>query len=53
MRTGQDLGIVGARIFDLQIAVTAMDHGATEMWTHDRGFITPPGLQHVDPLAAD
>lgn len=53
MRAAQDLAVVGARIFDLQIAVTALDHGATEIWTHDRGFVTLPGLQRVDPLEGD
>jgi hypothetical protein len=45
------LGIVGPRVFDLQIAFTALDHGATELWSHDRGFVTLPGLRLVDPLA--
>lgn len=46
------LGIVGPRVFDLQIAITALDHGATELWSHDRGFVTLPGLRLVDPIAA-
>jgi predicted nucleic acid-binding protein len=50
--TADRLGVVGPRVFDLQIAVTALDHGATEVWSHDRGFVTPPGLRLVDPLAA-
>jgi toxin-antitoxin system PIN domain toxin len=44
------LGVVGPRVLDLQIAVTALDHGATELWSHDRGFVLLPGLQLVDPL---
>lgn len=46
------LRVVGPRVFDLHIAVTALDHGATELWSHDGGFITLPGLRLVDPLAA-
>ena len=49
--TAQRLGVSGPRIFDLQIGVTALDHGATELWSHDRHFVTPPGLRLVDPLA--
>ena len=44
------LDVVGARVFDLQIAVTALDHGATEIWSHDRRFVMPPGLRLVDPF---
>jgi len=39
----QDLGVQGVRIFDLQIALSAFDNGATEIWTHDRHFNTCPG----------
>lgn len=46
------LGVVGPRVFDLQVAITALDHGATELWSHDRGFVTLPGLRLVDPLAS-
>jgi predicted nucleic acid-binding protein len=45
------MGVVGPRVFDLQIAMTALDHGATEMWTHDAGFVRLPGLPVRDPLA--
>ena len=45
-------GVVGPRIFDLAIAVTALDHGATELWSHDRRFLTLPGLRLVDPLSS-
>jgi toxin-antitoxin system PIN domain toxin len=44
------IGVVGPRVFDLQIAITALDHGATELWSHDRAFVTLPGLRLVDPL---
>lgn len=50
--TAERLGLTGPRVFDLQIAVTALDHGATQVWSHDRGFVTPPGLRLVDPLAS-
>ena len=45
-----DLKVSGARIFDLQIALTAFDNGADEIWTHDAGFVTIPGLEVHDPL---
>ena len=45
-----DLNVRGVRIFDLQIALTAFDNGATELWTHDRGFVPFPGLRFHDPL---
>jgi len=44
------LGVRGPRIFDLQIGLCALEHGATELWSHDRGFVAPPGLRVVDPL---
>jgi hypothetical protein len=46
-----DLGVTGVRIFDLQIALTAFENGAREIWTHDRAFISLPGLRLQDPLA--
>lgn len=42
--------VFGTRIFDLQIALTALDHGAHEIWTHDATFPPLPGLKVVDPL---
>ena len=51
LQTATDLGVVGARIFDLQIALCALDGGATELWTHDRAFVKVPGLRVRDPLA--
>ena len=45
-----DLGVRGARIYDLQIALTAFDNGAVEIWTHDEAFGTLPGLRVHDPL---
>jgi len=49
-RLAEDLQVHGARIFDLQIALAAFDNGATEIWTHDRGFLAFPGLTLLDPL---
>ena len=46
------LAVSGPRIFDLQIALSAFEGGATELWTHDSAFITVPGLRLHDPLAA-
>lgn len=46
-----ELDVQGNRIFDLQIALTAFDHGAIELWSHDRNFITFPGIRLHDPLA--
>lgn len=45
--------ISGPRVFDLQIAMTALDNGAREIWTHDRAFIKLPGLLVRDPLDRD
>ena len=50
LQVAHDLRSSGARIFDLQIAVLAVENGATEIWTHDAGFVTLPGLRRVDPL---
>lgn len=47
---GEAEGIAGRRIFDFAIAATALDNGATELWTHDRGFRPLPGLRVFDPL---
>ena len=47
-----DLGVKGARIFDVQIGLCALDGGATELWTHDSGFVKIPGLLIRDPLKA-
>ena len=46
----RDLDVQGPRIFDLQIALTAFDNGASEIWTHDRHFTAFPGIRVVDPL---
>lgn len=49
-RLASDLGVTGARIFDLQIALIARENGASELWTHDSGFTPIPGLRIHDPL---
>lgn len=51
LQLAADLEVAGSRVFDLQIALTAFEHGASELWTHDRGFTRVPGLRLVDPLA--
>ena len=50
MQVASDLGIKGRRIFDLQIALTAFESGASEIWTHNRNFVSLPGLPARDPL---
>jgi hypothetical protein len=45
-----DLDIRGPRVFDLQIALTASDNGADEIWTHDSHFVAIPGVRIHDPL---
>lgn len=40
----------GPRIFDLQIALMAVEGGARELWTHDRDFVSVPGLRVHDPI---
>jgi toxin-antitoxin system PIN domain toxin len=44
------LSVAGARVFDLQVALTAFESGATEIWTHDSRFLALPGLRVHDPL---
>ena len=48
--TGSEMGVCGARIFDLQIAMIAVENGATQIWTHDKAFVAIPRLRVVDPL---
>jgi len=50
LNTAASLGVTGARMFDLQIALTAFEGGATEIWTHDSSFVSVPGLRVRDPL---
>lgn len=50
-RMAADLSVAGPRIFDLQIALTAFEGGATQLWTADRRFVSVPGLPVVRALA--
>jgi toxin-antitoxin system PIN domain toxin len=50
LQTAIDLDVTGPRIFDVQIALCAVDGGATELWTHDRGFVKLHGLAVRHPL---
>lgn len=34
-----------------RVALTARDNGADVVWTHDRGFVSVPGVGVHDPLA--
>jgi hypothetical protein len=49
-RLASDLQVVGPRIFDLQIALVAVENGATELWSHDRGFASLSRLLVRDPI---
>ena len=44
------LSVAGGRIYDLQIALMSSEAGASEIWTHDQGFVQLPGLKVFDPL---
>jgi predicted nucleic acid-binding protein len=50
MEWAGSLRVRGRRIFDLQIAVIALEHGVKEIWTHDVDFISVPGVKIHDPL---
>jgi predicted nucleic acid-binding protein len=50
IRLGSKLHVCGPRIFDLAIALTAFEAGAGEIWTHDLGFMSIPGVRVVFPL---
>ena len=50
MRVARDLGVKGVRVFDLAVALTAFEAGASEVWTHDLHFRSVPGLRVVFPL---
>ena len=51
MQLATEKRVVGLRVYDLQIALTAWDNGATELWTSDRNFASVPGLRVRDPFA--
>jgi toxin-antitoxin system PIN domain toxin len=46
-----DLDVSGPRVFDLQIALTAFERGATDLWTADARFVKLPGLRLHNPLS--
>ena len=50
MQWAVSLKVRGRRIFDLQIAVIALEHGVKEIWTHDGDFVSVPGIKVYDPL---
>lgn len=50
LSTAVQLAISGRRIFDLQIALIALENGADEVWTHDRNFVRLARLAVHDPL---
>ena len=51
LQLAAQLNVTGPRIFDLQIALTAFENGATELWSHDHNFVSVPGLTIHDPLS--
>jgi predicted nucleic acid-binding protein len=50
LQIAADLDVTGPRIFDLQIALCALDGGAGRVWTNDRRFVKLPGLAIEHPL---
>ena len=50
LQLAEQMGLCGPRIFDLQISLTALEAGVSEIWTHDAGFVGLPGLTIRDPL---
>ncbi len=50
LQIAADLSVIGPRIFDLQIALCALDGGAGRVWTNDRRFVKLPGLAIEHPL---
>lgn len=44
------LDVRGVGIFDLQIALLALENRASEIWTHDKNFIKLAGLKVYDPI---
>jgi toxin-antitoxin system PIN domain toxin len=50
LETATQRDVRGARVFDLYIALTAVEAGAREIWTHDSDFVSVPGLRVRDPL---
>jgi uncharacterized protein len=52
LEAAERMSVRGPRVFDLQIGLLCRDAGAGELWTHDAGFVSLPGLRVVDPLSA-
>ncbi|MGH9418190.1 MAG: type II toxin-antitoxin system VapC family toxin [Terriglobales bacterium] len=50
LRAAERARCYGPSVFDLRIALTAAEHCATEIWTHDHGFASVAGQRVVDPL---
>lgn len=50
LRIAASLSVSGPRVFDLQIGLLALEAGVAELWTHDAGFVSLPGLKVGDPL---
>ncbi len=50
LQIAEQLKVRGPRVFDLEIGLTALESGVTEIWTRDSGFVGLPGLRVRDPL---
>jgi predicted nucleic acid-binding protein len=50
LQLAEQLDMRGPRVFDLHIGLAALEAGATEIWTHDAGFVGLPGIIIRDPL---
>ncbi len=50
LQIADQLEVRGPRIFDIQIGLTALEAGVSEIWTHDAGFVAFPGIKVRDPL---
>jgi predicted nucleic acid-binding protein len=50
LQLADQMDVCGPRIFDLQISLTALEAGVSELWTHDGGFVGLPGIRIRDPL---
>jgi uncharacterized protein len=49
--SARQLRATGFHVFDVQIAMMALENGATVFWTHDRSILRLPGLKYFDPIA--
>ena len=50
LQLADEMDVQGPRIYDLQISLTALEAGVSELWTHDAGFVGLPGIRIRDPL---